>query len=94
MFDDSIRDFLGFNAQTLYEQYNLSRNPVDIISFNNLFTETDIAQGMIFKGKRSGKTMNFTMSVPPGYKYVCRFEGGIQWFMLLSKDIISIFLSN
>ena len=24
MFDDSIRDLLGFNARTLYEEYNLS----------------------------------------------------------------------
>ena len=53
MFDDSIRDLLGFNARTLYEEFNLSPNPVDIISFNNIFIETDIPKGMIFKGKRS-----------------------------------------
>ena len=89
MFDDSIRDLLGFNARTLYEEYNLSTNPVDIISFNNIFIETDIAKGMIFKGKRSGIIMNFTMSVSPGYIYVCRFEGGIKWYMMESKDVIS-----
>ena len=44
---------------------------------------------MIFKGKRSGIIMNFTMSVSPGYKYICRFEGGVQWYMMESKDIIS-----
>ena len=32
--DDSIRDFLGFNATTIYEEYNLSPNPVDILSFD------------------------------------------------------------
>ena len=89
MFDDSIRDLLGFNARTLYEEYNLSPNPVDIISFNSIFTETDIVKGMIFKGKRSGILMNFTMSVSPGYKYVCWFEEGIQWYMMESKDVIS-----
>ena len=90
MFDDSIRDLLGFNARTLYEEYNLSPDPVEIISFNNIFIETDIAKGMIFKGKRSGIIMNFTMSVSPGYKYICRFEGGVlQWYMMESKDIIS-----
>ena len=31
--DDSIRDLLGFNATTIYEEYNLSPNPVDILSF-------------------------------------------------------------
>ena len=65
LFDDSIRDFLGFNARTLYEEYNLSTNPVDIISCNNKFLETDIAKGMIFKGKRSGKILNFALSVSP-----------------------------
>ena len=49
MFDDSIRDFLRFNARTLYEEYNLSPIPVDILSFDIIFLETDIAQGMTFK---------------------------------------------
>ena len=88
MFDDSIKGLLGFHAITLYEQYILSTNPVDIISFNNIFIETDIAKGMIFKTKRSGITTNFTMSVSPGYQYICRFEGGLQWYMMESKDII------
>ena len=30
-FNYSIRDLLGYNASTLYEEYNLSTNPVDII---------------------------------------------------------------
>ena len=68
MFDDSIRDLLGFNARTLYEEHTLSNNPVDILSFDNIFIECIIAQGMIFKGKRSGIIHNFTMDVDPGYK--------------------------
>ena len=88
MFDDSVRDLLGFNAKTLYEEYNLSNNSVDIISFNKIFIETD-AKGMIFKGKRSRIIMTFTVSVSPGYEQVCRFEGGIQWYMMESKDVIS-----
>ena len=44
MFDDSIRDLLGFNARTLYEEYNLSPNPVDITSFSKIFIEADIAK--------------------------------------------------
>ena len=89
MFDDSIRDLLGFNKTTIYEEYNLSPNPVDIISFNNIFIETDIAKGMIFKGKRTGIIMNFTMQVSPRYKFIYRFEGGVQWYMMELKDIIS-----
>ena len=67
MFDDSIRNLLGFNARTLYEEYTPSNNPVDILSFDNIFLETDLAQGMIFKGKRSGIIHNWTMTVDPGH---------------------------
>ena len=89
MFDDSIRDLLGFNARTLYEEYILSNNPVDILSFDNIFIECNIARGMIFIGKRSGIIHNFTMDVDPGYKYIEKFHGGVQWYMMESKDIIS-----
>ena len=44
---------------------------------------------MIFKGKRTGIIHNFTMDVDPGYKYIEKFRGGVQWYMLQSKDIIS-----
>ena len=87
--DDSIGDLLGFNKTTIFEEYNLSHNPVDILSFDNFFNETDIAKGFIFKGKRSGIIHNFTMDVDPGYKYIEKFHGGVQWYMMESKDIIS-----
>ena len=44
---------------------------------------------MIFKGKRSGVIFNFTMDVNPGYKYIHKFRGGVQWYMMEPKDIIS-----
>ena len=87
--DDSIRDLLGFNKTTIFEEYNLSPNPVDILSFDNIFLECNIAQGMIFRGKRSGIIHNFTMDVDPGYKYIEKFRGGVLWYMMESKDIIS-----
>ena len=90
--DDSIRDLLGFNKTSIYEKYNLSPNPVDIISFDNIFTESNIAQGMIFKGKRSGVVHNFTMTANPGYKYVERFAGGISWYAMNNIDVISSFI--
>ena len=89
VFEDSIGKLLGFNETILWEEYNLSPNPVDILSFDNIFIETDIAQGMIFKGKRTGIIHNFTMDVEPGYRHVEKFRGGIQWYMMVSKDIIS-----
>ena len=87
--DDSKGSLLGFNKRTIYDEYNLSDNPVDILSFDNIFIETNITQGMIFKGKRSGIIFNFTMDVNPGYKYIHKFRGGTQWYMMESKGIIS-----
>ena len=87
--DDSIRELLGFNKITIFEEYNLSPNPVDILSFDNIFLECDIAQGMIFKGKRSGIIFNYTMDVNPGYKYIEKFRGGVLYYMMELKDIIS-----
>ena len=89
VFEDSIGNLLGFNETILWEEYNLSPNPVDILSFDNIFIECDIAQGMVFKGKRTGIIHNFTMDVDPGYKYLEKFRGGIQWYMMESKDINS-----
>ena len=82
MFDDSIRDLSGFNARTLYEEYTPSKNPIDILSFDNNFIERDIAQGMIFKGTISNNIHNWTMTVDPGYKHVEKFSGGIIWYMM------------
>ena len=87
--DDSIGNLLGFNKRTIYEEYNITPNPVDILSFDNNFKKCDIAHGMIFKGKRSGVFFNFTMDVDPGYKYIEKFHGGVQWYMMESKDNIS-----
>ena len=68
--EDSIRNLVGFDETILYNEYNLSLNPVDISSFDNIFIECDIAQGMIYKGRRSCIIHNWTMTVDPGYKYV------------------------
>ena len=87
--DDSIGNILGFDKTSKYKEYNLSPNPVDILSFDNIFIECDIAQGMIFKGKRTGIIHNFTMDVDLGYKYVEKFRGGVMWYMMQRKDIIS-----
>ena len=67
---DSIREVVGFIAVTIYEEDNLSLNPVDILSFDNIFLGADISQAMICKGKRSEKLHNFTMDVDVGFKYI------------------------
>ena len=64
--------------RTLYGKYNLSPNPVDILSFDNVFLKCDIAQGMIFKGKRSGVIHIFTMDVDPGYNDLEKIRGNVQ----------------
>ena len=44
---------------------------------------------MIFKGRKSNIVFNWTMNVDPGYKYIEKFSGGISWYKMQSKDIIS-----
>ena len=88
--DNSMGDLLGFKKTTIFEEYNLSPNPVDILSFDKIFLECDIVQGMIFKGRKSNIIHNWTMTVDPGYKYVKKkVSGGISWYMMQSKGIIS-----
>ena len=89
VYDDCIGNLLGFNKILVWGKYNLSDNPVDILSFDNIFIERDFAQGMIFRGKRSGIIHNFTMDVNPGYKYIQKFCGGVQWYLMQPKDVIS-----
>ena len=88
-YDNTIRDLLGFVAVIVEDEHNLSQNPVDILSFDNIFLECDIAQGMIFKGKKSSIIHNFTMDADPGYKNIEKFRGGVMWYMMESEDIIS-----
>ena len=89
--DDSIRDLLGFKPVIIHEDYNLSHYPFDIVTFDNIFLETEIAQGIIFKDKRTGIFPNFTMNVDPGFNYTENFRGGIQWYMMSGNDFISNF---
>ena len=49
VFNGSIRSLLGFEEGIIWREYKLSPNPVDILSFDNIFLEGDIVQGMIFK---------------------------------------------
>ena len=44
---------------------------------------------MIYRGRQSNITHNWTMTVNPGYEYVERFLGVISWYMMGSKDNIS-----
>ena len=89
VFNDSIRNLSGFRETILYEDYNLSPNPVDILSFDNFFLECDIAKRMIYKQKRSGMFHNWTMTVNPGYKYVESFAVGFTCYKMQTKDVIS-----
>ena len=89
MYDNTIGNALGFNETLLYKEYNLSPNPVDNLAFVTIFLEWDIAKGMIFGGKRYGIFQNLTKDVDPGYKYNEKLRGGVQWYMMESKDVIS-----
>ena len=64
----------------MYNTYNLSPKPVDILSFDSIFLETDSGQGMIFENKRAGIFHNFNIDVDTGYNYNEKFRGGVQWY--------------
>ena len=59
------------------------------MSFENILLESNIAQGMNFRGKRTRMFHNFTMDVDPGYKYIEKNRGGVQWYMMQTKDFVS-----
>ena len=89
VFDDSIGILLGFNETILREEYNLPPNPVDVLSLDYIFLECDNAKGMIFRSRRSGIIHNFTMDVDPGCKHIENIRGGVQRYMMETKDVIS-----
>ena len=89
MFNTNIGNLLGFYETILWQEYNLSPNPVYNLSFGIIFVECDVAKGRIFKGSRSGIIHDFTMDVDPGYIYIEKFRGNIQWYMMENKDVIS-----
>ena len=47
-----------------------------------------------FNSKRCGVFHEFTMDVNPDFKYIEKFRGGVQWYMMECKDIISSFCFN
>ena len=62
VFKDSIGNLLGFNEILLWGKDNLSDNPGDFLSFDNILLKCDIAQGMIFKGRKSNIIHDWTMT--------------------------------
>ena len=43
---EQLEQFLDLKQKKVSENYNLSDHPVDIMSFDKIFVECDIAQGM------------------------------------------------
>ena len=87
--DDSLGGLLGFKRIVIHDEYKLSDNSVDISSFEEIFLETDIAQGITYKRKRPGIFHNFTINVSPGFENFEKFRGGVQQYMMESTDFIS-----
>ena len=47
--DDTSRELLGFQTLVIHEEVNLSHNPVEMMSFDEIFLETEFAQGRLSK---------------------------------------------
>ena len=68
----------------------MSDYPVDIISFDNILPELNIAHARIFRDKRSSIIHNWTMTVDTGYEYIQRFHGNIHdEYMMNNYDFLS-----
>ena len=89
--DDSIRYFFGFVPVLGYRKYYLKHNPVDKLSVDNVFLETDVAQGLIFRGKQKKRVRILTLDVDPGNGFFENCKEGVQLCMMESKDFISNF---
>ena len=89
VFDDSISNLLGFRETMLFKEYILSVNSVDILSFDKIFLECDIAKAMLFTGERSNIFHNWTMMVDPGYKYLEKFAEGVTSYKMETNDFVS-----
>ena len=85
--DNTLRDLLAFQLRVIHGNKNLSEKPVDILSFDNIFLEKNIAQGMIFESKRSGSNHKFIVGLHGQYKNIKNLQGGFGWFLVESKDI-------
>ena len=84
-----MRDLLGFNAKRLYEEYNFSPNPVDILSFDTIFLECDIVQGIIFKIKDLEIFIVLLWMLILVINTLKNLEVEYNGFFVESKDIIS-----
>ena len=74
----------------MHEGYTSSGESFDTLSISNIFVQTDIAQGMIFRGKRRGMILKWTVTVGQCYHYVEVFKGCIQWYMMYTKALSQI----
>ena len=84
MHNDSIGDLIGLKWKEIHKEYKYSDYPVDILSFDNIYLECDIAQGIIFWGKLSNFIHNFTLDVDPGYEYN---EKKMRWCSMVYDGI-------
>ena len=62
--------------------------PDNILFLDQIFLETDIARGLVFKRKGTEIVHIFTIAVDLGKKYIEKFRGGFEWFIIESKDCI------
>ena len=63
---------------------------MDCLSFDNVFLEADIAQGIIFRGRIFGINHDFTMDFDPAGHFIEKFGGGVQLYIVESTDFFSI----
>ena len=85
---------MGFKSKVIHEEYNLSDYQVDILSSDNIFIETNIAEAMVFRGRQTGIIIVFTIDGNPIYQYTERFSLGITWYLMELNFFYQVSISN
>ena len=64
---------------------------VDILSFDNIFLECNIAQAILFGSKKSGNIHNFKMDVDPRYIYIYILKNFVVEYNAIRWNLKTLF---
>ena len=94
MFDDIIKDLLGFNARTLYEEYTPSDHPVDILSFDNICLDVILLKEWFSKVKELVLSILLPWMLTRDINTLKNFEVECYNIWWNQKTLFQVFVSN
>lgn len=86
---DSLRELLGFEAQTYNAPVNESTNAVQIIAVNSILINVDVVSGAYVGGTLKPIIYSFFPSVGPGFKII-EIPRNLVYLRMNRKQIANI----